>query len=125
MMVFTPSPNHTDERGEIMDLAGRVDAVTVVHTKKGAVRGNHFHSRTEQWTYVASGRLLVTNGKRKEEVGPGVVVYDGPGSPHAWRALEDTVCVVFVKGPRAGNNYEADTTRLEIPLIVSGSVKAA
>jgi quercetin dioxygenase-like cupin family protein len=117
MMKYIPSPNHTDDRGDITDLAGRVDAVTVVRTKKGAVRGNHLHNQTEQWTYVASGRLFVTDGNREEEVGPGGVVYDRPGSPHAWRALEDTVCVVFVKGPRAGNNYEADTTRLEIPLI--------
>jgi quercetin dioxygenase-like cupin family protein len=117
MMIYTPDPDHADGRGDITDLAGRVDAVTVVRTKEGAVRGNHFHSHTDQWTYVASGRLFVTDGKREEEVGPGGVVYDRPGSPHAWRALKDTVCVVFVKGPRAGDNYEADTTRLETPLI--------
>jgi hypothetical protein len=40
-----------------------------------------------------------------------------PGMPHAWKALEDTVCLVFTKGPRSGEGYESDTYRLDDPLL--------
>lgn len=120
MQVYGPVPNHSDDRGDIFDFATEnIDAVTIVRTKAGAVRGNHYHAETAQWTYIASGCLLVTDGKDEREVHAGEIVYDAPGSPHAWRAREDSVCVVVVRGPRAGEDYESDTFRLEIPLIAS------
>lgn len=110
-----------DDRGTITDLgtSGDFDAITIVATRAGAVRGNHFHPRTTQWAHVVSGRLLVTDGEREVELRPGDTVMDLPGEPHAWRALEDTVCVVWVRGPRAGADYESDTVRLEKPLLVA------
>lgn len=120
MQVYTPVPDHADHRGDIFDFATEnIDAVTIVRTKAGAVRGNHYHAETSQWAYIAAGRLVVTDGADQREVGPGEIVYDPPGSPHAWRALEDTVCVVVVRGPRAGRDYESDTYRLDEPLIVA------
>lgn len=120
MEAWAVSPNFTDARGQIIDLVtghGCVDAITIVRTKKGAVRGNHYHPHTTQWAYVASGRMMVTDGDKRLEVRAGDVVQDRPGEPHAWKALEDTVCVVFVQGPRAGEDYESDTVRLEEPLL--------
>lgn len=120
MHLYRLEPNHEDERGTIMDLAegpGCVDAVTIVRTKAGAVRGNHVHVETTQWAYVVSGRMVMTDGDRTIEVQAGDVVRDEPGEPHAWKAIEDTVCVVFVQGPRAGKDYESDTFRLAQPLI--------
>jgi dTDP-4-dehydrorhamnose 3,5-epimerase-like enzyme len=118
-----------DERGVIQDLLGPVDAVTEILTRKGAVRGNHVHHQTTQWAYVVSGRLLIatspfrTGGGRKylgagETVyDPGMMAVDEPGIAHAWKALEDTVVLVFTKGPRSGEAYESDTQRLEVPLL--------
>jgi quercetin dioxygenase-like cupin family protein len=104
-----------DERGTIEDIipGGKIDCVTRILTKKGAVRGNHYHKHTTQWTYVVSGRLLVPSGG---EMLPGQMRMDAPGEPHAWKALEDTVCLVFTRGPR-GEDYESDTHRLEEPLL--------
>jgi quercetin dioxygenase-like cupin family protein len=51
------------------------------------------------------------------EVGAGEVVKHPPGTPHAWRALEDTECLVFTLGPRSGEDYESDVIRLEEPLL--------
>lgn len=119
MQVWNVEAAHKDDRGSITDLIvghGCVDAVTVVRSKAGAVRGNHYHDETRQWAYVVSGRLLVTDGVGTAVVGPGGIVRDEPGEPHAWKALEDTVCVVFVQGPRAGDGYESDTIRLEEPI---------
>jgi quercetin dioxygenase-like cupin family protein len=109
---------HEDERGVIQDLLGPVDSVTYIATVKGAVRGNHVHRNTDQWTYVVSGRLLSVRGDLRRDVGPGKMVAEPKGVPHAWKALEDTVCLVFTKGPRAGEAYESDTYRLNHPLLV-------
>jgi quercetin dioxygenase-like cupin family protein len=53
------------------------------------------------------------------EVGPGGLrmILEPKGVPHAWKALEDTTCLVFTKGPRSGDQYESDTYRLEEPLL--------
>lgn len=107
-----------DHRGTITDVFVEDDrAVTIVRSVKGAVRGNHIHRETDQWTYVLSGRLRITTGAEEETFGPGEMAVNLKGEPHAWEALEDTVCVVFTYGPRSGPNYEKDTFRLEEPLI--------
>lgn len=106
-----------DERGTILDWFGPVDQVTRIHTVRGAVRGNHVHERTTQWTLVLSGRLLVSNGKTSMILGPKGMLCHRPGEPHAWEALEDTDCLVFTRGPRSGEGYESDTVKLEVPLL--------
>jgi quercetin dioxygenase-like cupin family protein len=110
-----------DDRGVIQDILGPVDGVTHITTKAGCVRGNHVHARTTQWTWVLSGRLLVVHEKdgfrKRMEAGPGAMIIEAAGIPHAWKALEDTEVLVFTKGPRSGGNYESDTVRLAVPLL--------
>ena len=110
-----------DHRGVIQDLLGPVDSVTQIYTRQGAVRGNHFHAATTQWAYVVSGKLQVVtiedDGPHEKILGPGEISHEPPGVHHAWRALEDTVCLVFTRGPRSGEAYESDTTRLERPIL--------
>jgi quercetin dioxygenase-like cupin family protein len=107
-----------DERGTIEDFFGGAAVnVTRIHTKKEAVRGNHSHIDTTQWTLVLSGTLLMAHGLRRFQLSAGVRPCETPpGMPHAWKALEDTVCLVFSEGPR-GEDYESDTYRLEEPLL--------
>jgi quercetin dioxygenase-like cupin family protein len=113
------SDRFEDHRGVIQDwFDGRpIDAVTHIVTAKGAIRGNHVHRETVQWTLVLTGRLLMATGGSEVEAGPGTLTAHHPGDPHAWKALEDTDCLVFTRGPRAGENYEQDTYRLEEPLL--------
>lgn len=107
-----------DPRGIIQDLfGGGLVAVTHITTREGSVRGNHVHRETTQWTLILNGRLLMASGKARTEMVSGEVVKHDPGDPHAWRALEDTECLVFTRGPRSGEDYETDTIRLEEPLI--------
>lgn len=107
---------YEDERGVIQDLLGQVDAVTEIVTWEGGIRGNHVHQRTTQWTYVVAGLLLVAwtedDGVHTAQHGPGSLVTEPAGIPHAWKALADTRVLVFTKGPRSGAAYEEDTTRL-------------
>jgi quercetin dioxygenase-like cupin family protein len=107
-----------DARGVIQDLLGPVDGVTLISTVSGAVRGNHVHDRTIQWTYIVSGALLVATPAGRAEYPAGQMITEGMGIPHAWQALEDTVVLVFTRGPRSGEAYETDTRRLAEPLIV-------
>lgn len=118
---------YEDARGIIHDIiTGPIDCVTEIFTKAGAVRGNHVHKETMQWTYVVSGRMVFGTrrsalliGKGQIEfphyvtAGPGALIKEHPGMPHAWKALEDTLVLVFTQGPRSGENYESDTERLE------------
>lgn len=115
------SDRFEDERGVIQDLLDAVDAVTEIQTKIGAVRGNHIHFKTTQWTYVVSGRMrfawTLDDGVHFATYGPGALVRESAGTAHAWKALEDTVVLVFTKGPRSGDAYESDTQRLAVPIL--------
>jgi quercetin dioxygenase-like cupin family protein len=112
------SDRYDDYRGVIQDLFdGDPVAVTRITTLKGAVRGNHVHKLTTQWTFVISGQLRMASGTIRHVLEAGQMSVHHPGTPHAWQALEDTDCLVFTRGPRAGENYETDTYRLEEPLL--------
>lgn len=110
-----------DHRGTIIDLLGPVDAVTEIRSVAGATRGNHYHAASTQWAYVVSGQMLFASvqddGLHEEVHGPGDLVCEPPGIPHAWRAISDCTVLVFAKGPRAADAYESDTIRLEVPLL--------
>lgn len=114
-----PEPGRfEDERGVIQDLiTRRIDAITEIFTKAGAVRGNHVHAYTTQYAYVVSGEMLFVSrndsGVDTSVIArPGQLVTEPPGIPHAWRAIEDTTVLVFTRGPRSGADYESDTVRL-------------
>jgi len=110
-----------DARGHIQDLLGPVDAVTEIYTRQGSVRGNHVHMATTQYTYVAWGELLAAwtedDGPHEKAYGPGSLITEPAGVPHAWKALKDTLVLVFTRGPRSGDAYESDTHRLEVPIL--------
>lgn len=110
-----------DHRGTIQDLLATTDAVTEIFTLAGCVRGNHVHRATIQWTYIVSGSLIQAwqedDGIHQATRGPRDFFREPPGIAHAWKALEDTVVLVFTRGPRAGDDYERDTHRLETPLL--------
>ena len=118
--MTTHSVSH-DERGFIKDLLTdvKLDGVTLIHTKEGGVRGNHWHGETIQWTYVTKGALVVTTRLRDGgEIEQGVAragdLFVSPANEeHAWKALEDTDVLVFTAGPRSGTDYESDTFRLD------------
>jgi quercetin dioxygenase-like cupin family protein len=115
------SSRFEDGRGVIQDLLAGIDCVTEIFTKKDAVRGNHMHKLTIQWTYVVSGRMLIAHDNegviRQRSYGPGEIVPELPGVAHAWKALEDTLVLVFTRGPRSGEDYESDTYREGISLL--------
>jgi len=128
MIVTRKKPNFKDSRGIITDILEHtsVDSITILSSKKGAVRGNHYHKRTTQYGYVLEGKFRMytqEEGKNVEQkiIKKGDLVTTPPLERHAFVALEDSLFLACCNGPRAGENYENDTFHLERP--ISGSTK--
>jgi len=124
MILENRKPACADARGEITDIVENVsfDSLTLITSARGAVRGNHFHKETTQYTYILSGSCRYYSQKPGEAVeqatvGKGDLVVSPPS--HAFEALEDSELLAFCKGPRAGSQYEIDTFRLAEPLVRS------
>lgn len=128
MNVIRKKPAISDARGFITDILDgvEVDSVTIVSSKKGAVRGNHYHKKTAQYSYVLDGKFKLytqQEGKKIKQkiVKKGDLVINPPYERHAFVALEDSLLLACCYGPRAGKHYEDDTFRLEKP--ISGRAK--
>ena len=119
-----PSVAFEDERGSIIDLVQgeSFDAASMITTRAGGIRGNHYHNDTYQVIYLLAGSLrLVTQMPGQKVVTriakAGDLIRTPAVERHAVQALEDCTMVVLTRGPRAGSNYESDTLRLDDPLI--------
>lgn len=131
MQITRLKPAHSDARGVITDIhvGQSVNALTTVTCRKGAIRGNHFHKKTTQFTHVLSGRLRfysqIEGGPiERKIIRAGDLIVSPPLHRHAFEALEDSVLLAFCKGPRAGTNYETDTYRLDVPLTAKRTSRA-
>ncbi len=119
MPVRHIEPAYSDERGVIADILEdeQIQHVTVITTKRGGIRGNHWHGHTIQYIYIVEGRMRLTwqlPGRAAETVivSKGDLAWNEPMERHAMRALEDTTFVVCTRGPRGGRRFESDTFRL-------------
>ena len=126
MEIHRRTVDFRDARGTISDILDDVpvNAVTIITSKKGVARGNHFHKKTVQYTYVVSGRVRYLSRKgggkvRSAVLSAGGLAISPPGEAHTVVALADTVFLSISRGPRHGRNYEADTYRLDVPLAAS------
>lgn len=122
----------SDDRGEIIDVLkkGVVEYVTIIHSREGAVRANHFHKDTYQYVYVLKGKLRVVSqmpGEPASEVvlEEGDMILNVPNERHAFETLAETSFLVLTRGPRGGDDYENDTFRLDVPLIPPRKVQTA
>lgn len=112
-----------DERGSITDIVEQVDfnGATIILSKSGSVRGNHFHKKTIQYVYILSGKMKCLAKKPEEPVTQAIVEQGDLVShdlleSHSFEALEETLFLVLSSGLRTGRDYEKDTYRLEVPL---------
>ena len=123
MKITRPQVKYADERGSITDILQKeeIEYITVITSVKGVERGHHYHKKTTQWVYLMGGRMKLLTQLPGEPVvatilekGDLAVTY--PMERHAMIALEDSVFLVFTRGPRGGEDYESDTYRLKRPL---------
>lgn len=136
MKIINKKCAFEDERGKIIDILEKevIEYVTFISSRTGAVRGNHYHKESVQYTYVLKGsfKLLTQIGDEEIEtalINAGDIVHTPPMEKHTLIALEDSEFLVFTRGPRGGKNYENDTyrlpenRRLESAIITSGGAQ--
>jgi len=122
--------NFKDKRGTIIDIFTNQpkDHCTLVTFNKSAIRGNHFHKKSTQYSFIISGKLKMVTarvnkvgkpiGKVKHEiVSPNTLIEHKPFSAHTFKAIKKSSMLAFVNGKRGGKNYEKDTYRLKNKLI--------
>jgi len=112
-------PSFVDGRGEISNLLEEpIEHVTLITSKSGAIRGNHFHREDSHYSYLLSGEFeyyqLVDGHTEKTVVKQGEMVFSATGIPHAMRFLEDSVFLALTTARRDQGRYEEDTHRYEL-----------
>jgi quercetin dioxygenase-like cupin family protein len=119
MILYHLKPAFQDNRGKITDIIQHTpfDSVTIITCVKGAIRGNHFHKESIQYSYVLSGQILaytqLPDGPvESQHLVEGDMLESLPLERHALYALEDSVLLIITRGPRGGKGYEDDTFRV-------------
>ncbi|MFA5887110.1 MAG: cupin domain-containing protein [Candidatus Nanoarchaeia archaeon] len=117
-------PAFEDQRGAIHDI---LDDENILHiglitSKKGAVRGNHYHNKAKQFNYVLKGKAEFLskdsedpNAKtEKNIIKEGDFISIPPKVIHTIIALEDFEFLDFHDFSRTDNGYEKDVIRVDI-----------
>ena len=124
MIIKKIKTNFQDNRGIITDIIveERINYVTVITNLKDAVRGNHYHKETIQFLYVLNGSILVASkfeGKKMQKriLREGHLLLNEANEGHAIKSIEDSTLLILTRGLRGGKNYEADTYKLDKPLL--------
>lgn len=112
-----------DDRGTITDIFHLIDmnSACLITNTPGAVRANHYHKHTTQYTYILSGTLdYYSKTVDSEEPANAITAVAGdfiisePNEIHAMRAGADgCTLIAFAQGPRGGEDYENDTFRVD------------
>jgi quercetin dioxygenase-like cupin family protein len=111
---------HSDERGEIQSLVNYpVKNTSLITSKKGTVRSNHYHVTDWHYMYIISGlvdyyyRPTGTDQEpTKVVLKKGDMVFTPPMEDHATVFIEDTVLLAMSRNPRDQEAYESDVKRI-------------
>jgi|SRR3989344_693726 len=124
LVVENLKPVFEDDRGSIFDVLDHeiISHIGMIHSTKGAVRGNHYHKTAKQITYILDGKMeLLTkdvNDKNSKIqsciLNKGDIISIPPFTIHTLTAVEDSVFLIFTNKPRTHGGYEEDTHRVEI-----------
>ena len=118
------NPALEDARGYILNVIddARISHVAVFTSKRGTVRGNHYHPEQLQWVYLISGKYIShskdTRVKdapvQKHVILPGMLVYAPPLVAHAQEFEEDSVLLNITDGTREAEAFEKHTIKYEL-----------
>jgi mannose-6-phosphate isomerase-like protein (cupin superfamily) len=113
----------SDSRGTIIDIfyQQHINHACVITNLPDAIRGNHYHKHTTQYTYVLSGSMTYysqsvdkNNPVESRVCHAGDFIISPPNEIHAMKAgLDGCVFIAFAGGPRGGEDYESDTYRVD------------
>jgi dTDP-4-dehydrorhamnose 3,5-epimerase len=119
VIVKKIEPVFSDERGAITDLLNEnINHVGLITTTKGSARGNHYHKKSIQYSYILSGKFEVllanVNDLKKVELitlNSDEIIIIQPGIVHTFKAIEDSVMIDMISESRSGEGYEEDTVK--------------
>lgn len=122
VIVERIKPIFTDSRGSIADILNeKISHVGLIVTEKNAVRANHYHKLSKQYTYILSGKFKVLIAKpdspekiKKIILEEGDVIKIPLGIIHRFEALEKSVILEMTSESREGTSYEDDVIKKEI-----------
>ena len=111
---------HSDNRGSIQSLVNfPVKNISLISSKKGAVRSNHYHLTDWHYMYVLSGSFdyyyRPTNSDDElqcVQVKAGELIFTPPMEDHATVFLEDCDLLAMSRNPRDQEAYEEDVRRV-------------
>ena len=117
--VTLPPPN-VDSRGQIQSIVNfPMKNVSLITSRKGSVRSNHYHVTDWHYMYVLKGSFdyyyRPTGSPTPPDVvhvGAGEMIFTPPMEDHATVFLEDTEVLVASRNPRDQVSYEADVRRV-------------
>lgn len=119
--VELPAP-HADDRGAIQSLVNfPMKNISLITSKRGSVRSNHYHLTDWHYMYVLEGsfdyywRRTGSNVEPAvERVVKGEMIFTPPMEDHATVFLEDSVLLVASRNPRNQESYESDVRRVQL-----------
>lgn len=127
MKYSRPKIFFKDKRGSISDIFYKknINHVAIIKSKKGVLRGDHYHKKTTQYMYITKGSLEYwykkLNSKQKPKMKllkEGDLVETPPYEMHALKIGKNgNEFIVFTVGKRGGKDYENDTYRFSPSLI--------
>ena len=110
-----------DKRGLIADVIynTKINHIAYITTKKNCIRGNHYHKRTVQYTFVLDGRIRYYYKKKSVKKVSNLILKKGDlvkskfNEIHAFKTLSNkSVMLALTVGIRGGKDYEKDTFRV-------------
>lgn len=89
-----PDFRFSDHRGELVQLIHEgYRQINVITSKKGVVRGGHYHKENREAFYIVSGKLELTVDGRTSRFQTGDFFGIEPYDKHSFFFLEDTILV--------------------------------
>jgi len=113
-------PAHIDERGTIQSLVNfPMKNLSLISSKKGMVRSNHYHLTDWHYMYVLSGSFdyyyrPTDSGEELQcvRVKAGEMIFTPPMEDHATVFLEYCDLLAISRNPRDQEAYEKDVRRV-------------
>ncbi|PYO09563.1 MAG: hypothetical protein DMD30_05500 [Gemmatimonadetes bacterium] len=113
-------PPNVDERGAIQSIVNfPMKNLSIISSKKGSVRSNHYHVTDWHYMYVLKGSFdyyYRPTGSAEQpsvtRVKAGEMIFTPPMEDHATVFLDDTEMLVVSRNPRDQESYESDVRRV-------------
>lgn len=118
---IVPLPEHPfiDDRGVIQNLfLDTVNSVSMIISKRGSVRANHYH-KDWHFCYLVSGKLAYyereigdTTIERPLIIEPNTLFFSPPMKEHSMLFLEQSLLITFQNSVRTHENHENSVVRV-------------